>query len=457
MTEDAELRLTQIADLSWMMQNERGLILHDPGVGKTPPVCAYMWWMWTVHQTGTVWIMPKSLLKKNKAELLRFSGFKDDEVTIVDGTPQQREQQINHPSVVFLMGPKRFADEEKRLKQLWPFLNVIVVDELQLSYISWDSKRTQALYEATLYRYKYFFAMTGTIIKGKLSTAFSAIQIIEPRYYGTPNGFLNNHAVRDGYGTVIGWTNHEKLARIFATHGIRRTFRQEYGEEAKVIQLAEVDLDDVHKEIYKEWHEKAMLELEGSFLNAPNAAVHAMRARQILAHPETFLIPKMAGRITARDERLITEFEDVKYAGERYVVFSCFVAEVERIKRLAEKVGLRAGMLHGGVSSNKRADIELDFREGRLDVLSVNPIVAGIGYNWPFLQRCGFASLDYGDDSFVQAYKRGIRGIRETDLLINIFGYRNTIDWRIRHIIEAKSIDAHKVDPTVDILRLNAS
>jgi hypothetical protein len=95
------------------------------------------------------------------------------------------------------------------------------------------------------------------------------------------------------------------------------------------------------------------------------------------------------------------------------------------------------------------------FRNGELDFLSVNPAVAAVGYNWPFLQRLGFTSLDYGDDSVFQAYRRGIRGVRENALLINFFGYKNTVDWRIRSVIEGKSRDAHKVDPTFPILEIN--
>lgn len=455
-TSEPSLRVTQVADLAWMMGNERGLILHDPGVGKTPPVCVYMWWQWNENKKGTCWVMPKSLLKKNKAELLRFTQFKDHEIVIIDGEKKKREEQIAHAAPIYLMGFQRFSEDWRRFKQLYPFLDIIIVDESQLGYINWDSKRTKELYQATLRDFRYFFVMTGTIIKGKLSSAFPAIHIIEPRYYGSYGGFLNHHAIRDEWGTIIGWQNHDKLSRIFQHHAIRRTFADEYGKEAKVIQVHDIEMSDKHAKAYKEWHDKAMLELENEeLLSAPNAAVHAMRARQILAHPETFLIPELHGLVTERDERLMTEFEDIKHAGERYVTFSCFVPEVERINQLAKKVGLRSEFLHGGVSSAKRADRELAFREGRIDHLSVNPQVAGIGYNWPFLQRLGFASLDYGDDSFFQAYRRGIRGIRDTALAIQVFGYKNTIDWRLRSIIEQKSFDAHKVDSSVEVLRLN--
>jgi hypothetical protein len=59
------------------------------------------------------------------------------------------------------------------------------------------------------------------------------------------------------------------------------------------------------------------------------------------------------------------------------------------------------------------------------------------------------------DDSFVQAYRRGIRGARTSALLIYVLEYRDSIDQRIMQIIEQKSREAHKVDPTKEIFKLS--
>lgn len=451
----AELRLTQIADLAWMMQRKKGILAHDPGVGKTPPVCVYVYWLWLEHKVGTCWLMPKSLLAKNKAELLRFTDFTEDEVVIIDGDAEERGKAIRSGAKVLLMGFKRFTEDWQFIKAATPHMGAVIIDESHMGYTTWDSKNCQELAKAMGGAFEYLFVMTGSFIKGRLTSAFPIIHIIEPRYYGSLGGFKRFHEMVGGDGAFLGWQNHDKIGRIMYDHGIRRTFVEEYGPEAKVMQLADSIMDPVHKSIYQEWHDKAMLELENEFLAAPNAAVHALRARQILAHPETFLIPRWGNRTTARDERIVTELQDIKHTGERYVLFSCFVPEVERLARIGTKLGLRTGQLHGGVPSARRAATEMAFRNGELDFLSVNPAVAAVGYNWPFLQRLGFTSLDYGDDSVFQAYRRGIRGVRENALLINFFGYKNTVDWRIRSVIEGKSRDAHKVDPTFPILEIN--
>ena len=40
------LRDYQVADLAFLIGNPRGGLLHEPGGGKTPPVCVYLRHRW---------------------------------------------------------------------------------------------------------------------------------------------------------------------------------------------------------------------------------------------------------------------------------------------------------------------------------------------------------------------------------------------------------------------------
>jgi hypothetical protein len=65
-----------------------------------------------------------------------------------------------------------------------------------------------------------------------------------------------------------------------------------------------------------------------------------------------------------------------------------------------------------------------------------------------------FASIDYTDDSFVQAFRRGIRGVRDTALLIIILKYEGTVEGRIMEIVDRKSYDHFKINPDLAPLAL---
>ena len=76
-------------------------------------------------------------------------------------------------------------------------------------------------------------------------------------------------------------------------------------------------------------------------------------------------------------------------------------------------------------------------------------------YNWDHCDRVCFTTLDYQDDTFYQAYRRCIRGVRATPLLITVLEYADSIDQKIMGIIRRKSALANRVDPTREVYDLS--
>jgi SNF2 family DNA or RNA helicase len=447
------LRDHQIADLAFYIATKRCLNLSDPACQKTGSAVVYMWYLWDVLKVKTAFVMPMSLLRKNKDEIVLFTHFKAEEVQIIDGTKAQREKQMSNPNAkVFLMGFQRFSDDWERFKEIHPDLDACVVDELHLGYAGYNAKRTTN-WITGMRQFTYFLGMTGTIIKGNLGSAYPAIEVIEPRFYGSFGGFLGYHRIQDEYGTTVGWTNHEKLSQVLARVAVRHTFTEVHGPEAKVILTELCDMSPKQRAAYEEMEDEALVELADSFLEGQTPAVNAMRCRQIMAHPETFGIGK--GEKTGKDERLLIHLGDAKQSGEPIAIFAALIPEQERIVEIAKGLGLRVALINGNVSSSRRAAIDQAFRAGQLDCVVASPDTAGVGFNWHHLQVMVFTSLNYMDDSFVQAYRRGIRGARTNALLIYVLEYRDSIDQRIMQIIEQKSREAHLVDPTKEIFALS--
>lgn len=83
MDPNVSLREEQIQRLAQYIANPRFLDLSDPGTGKTPPVCTYLYYQWKEHGHVSVWSQPKSLLGKNRREVLRWTEFKPEEVVIL--------------------------------------------------------------------------------------------------------------------------------------------------------------------------------------------------------------------------------------------------------------------------------------------------------------------------------------------------------------------------------------
>jgi hypothetical protein len=548
-----QLREKQIEQLSAYIANPKFLDLSEPATGKTPPVCVYSYFCWTRFKERTLWTMPKSLLKKNLREMVRFTEFevknvdrytpgddvailrtdraqltkgytgptiesdrkrrgyrvkvlgketttielrdsaggplkmfyqKDDKWIVLgatmrtvntkpvgleiepilgpDGEPQPVTR--NDPEVfkdviksvaadgakVVITTFKFAALYWKRILEAMPDINLFLVDELHMpgGYSTPTSEATESFYWINRHC-KKFIGMTGTLINGRLDSAFPALHVIEPRYYGSLQGFYYEHAaITDDYGRVILWKNEEKLKQIIGQHSIRRTFEEVYGKEDVAFFTEYVDVGEAVRPHYDQFHDQAMLELEnGDVLDGTLPGVALIRARQILAHPETMGLNGDA-LWTEKDDRLEVHLRE----GLKCLVFAALQPEQERILRLAKSLGLRAELINGNVSDKNRNRINELAEAGQLDVIVASGPTVAVGYNWECFDHVIFASIDYMDVNILQAYRRASRGTRTTTLRVTFLQYRNSIDQRQYAIVKAKSQLANRVDPTRMIL-----
>jgi SNF2 family DNA or RNA helicase len=450
---EAQLRDYQIVDLSFLIQERFGGLLHDPGCGKTPPVCVYLYYCWTHLSEKTIWVMPRQLMAKNKAELLRFTEFEDEDIVIVDG-PKWREAAQSATAKVFLMGPTRFRLSWAELVYTHPSIKVLAADETHMYWAKHGSSSVSSLY-ACVRKMNSFVPMTGTVIKGRLDSAYPIIHAIEPRYYASYGAFMGHHEMLGDQGERIGWRDPERISRIIGRHAIKRSFESVYGPEAKIIVTETCEMRDIQREAYEEFEKRAILELEEDMLVGATGGVYALRCRQIMCHPETFGLAK--GEQTAKDELLQVHLDHHKITGEPLVIFAAFKPEQRRIAELVSKMGMSYALLNGDVPNPKRAEIDLAFCIGKIQVIIGSPQVAVVGYNWSHVNHIIFASLDYGDDTFYQAYRRAIRGIREIPLLITVLEYARSVEQRIMMIIKRKSSLANRVDETREVYSLSGT
>ncbi|NRB16122.1 MAG: DEAD/DEAH box helicase [Rhodobacteraceae bacterium] len=448
-----QLRDYQVADLAFYMSMPRCGNFSDPGTGKTPPTCVYMGWMWTEKKVRTIWAMPKSLLKKNLDELLLFTDLKREDVIIVDGAPKQRDRQMQADVKIFLMGFDCFARNWQSLVAYHPDINMLVGDEWHMGFKTDGSNRTQSLYEF-MERTTYLVAMTGTIIDGRLDTALPLIQLCAPGHYSNHFAFKLRHAIENDFGQVVAWRNGEYIGILFKEIAIRHTFEEVYGPEAKVIIHELCEMTPRQREAYLEFEETALLELEGQFLDGTLPGVNLIRCRQLMEHPQAFGPPLDKIKTTGKEDRLQLHLEDHQRTGKPLVIFSAMTQQHDRLVAQCEKMGFRVGMIDGRVSTKKRAQIDEDFQAGLYDVIIGSAATMGVGFNWGHVDHVIFISLDYMDSNFVQAYRRAIRGRRDTPLLITIMEYENSVDQKIFKIVEKKSALAHAVDNTKERIRL---
>ncbi|MCG7628949.1 DEAD/DEAH box helicase [Epibacterium sp. MM17-32] len=452
---EKQLRDYQVADLAFYMANPRCGNFSDPGTGKTAPTCVYLGWLWDEKRVRSVWAMPKSLRKKNLLELLEWTNLNPEDVVIVGGSPARRSRIMKMDAKVFIMGFDCFANNWPELVENHPDIDCLAGDEWHMGFKTDSSQRTQSLY-AFMERTTYLVAMTGTIIDGRLDTAFPLIKLCSPQSYENHFAFMLAHAIENDYGQVVAWRNPDRIGKIFGKIAIRHTFEEAYGPEAKVIVHEFCEMTPKQREAYEEFEETALLELEDQFLDGTLPGVNLIRCRQIMEHPQTLGAPLDKIKSTGKEERLMVHLEDHKRTGKPLVIFSAMTDQHDRLVKICKDMGFRVGMIDGRVSGARRAKIDEDFQAGLLDIVIASAATAGVGFNWPHVDHVIFISLDYMDSNFVQAYRRAIRGKRDTPLLITLMEYENSVDQKIFQIVEKKSALANAVDETKERIRLRA-
>jgi hypothetical protein len=336
----------------------------------------------------------------------------------------------------------------ERLLETWPDIKMYGIDELHMGYSTPSSEQTASFYQVNDHC-DGLLAMTGTLIDGRLDSAFPVIHAIEPRYYGGLPGFIHEHAAWiNDYGKVESWKNEEKLRAILKLHSVKHSFEEVYGKEPVHFETVLLEMFEEQRAAYDEFHEQAMLELEdGRILDGSLPGVAVIRATQIMAHPETMLLAR--GEITAKDKKLM----EYAVEGRPMLVFSSAVAEQERCVARLESCGLRAALINNSVSMKARGVIDRDFRAGKLDAIVGSGPTVAVGYNWERADHVVNVSLDYKDVNFVQAYRRASRGTRTSVLRVTTLAYEDSIDLRKMDILTSKSELANRVDETRRVLR----
>ena len=445
---------SQIQDLGHLLANPRHMHLSEPGTGKTPTCCTYAWYRYKQDKKKTVWVMPAALMHKNKQELLLWTPFEDHEVQI--GWDFRDSPDVK----VWIMTPARYRMVYKGFTD---DTHLLLTDEHHKGFSTHGSKTTEALYW-NMRRMDHFTPMTGTLLNGRLDSAYPAIHVTEPRFYPNHTSFLVQHAYLDDYDRPFDWHSHDRLGEVISRISIQRSFAEVHGKKNVVYQTQNVALSDKHRALYQKFHDEGMLALSQFDIHGGEPSLDFIRARQILEHPHAMYDPLdrkkeevllKGEKLTMKEEALMIHFEDHVRKGTPVLVFSSMVNQQHRVLELMKMAGIKnPTLMIGATSDAQRAKNDLDFQAGRIQGMVVSQEVAGFGFNWQFwgpnrfeVEHCIFLTLTFMDSDITQSYGRCIRGPRATPLRVTFLRYHETVDTKVYAINTRKSKHANRVNP----------
>jgi SNF2 family DNA or RNA helicase len=201
---------------------------------------------------------------------------------------------------------------------------------------------------------KYKRILTGTPITKNAADVYAQFKFLDPQILGYDSfySFRNQYCVMGGFEQrqIIAYKNLDELSRNVEGHSFRVLKKDCLDLPPKIYQRHFVEMSERQKKMYNTMKKGFIAELEGNFIEAPEAITRLLRLQQILCG----WFPTENERVQPIDEKnpRIEALKDVLEGIEsKVIIWARFRADIRAIERL---LGDLAVSYHGGVDLDAR-------------------------------------------------------------------------------------------------------
>jgi len=447
----------------------------DMGVGKTAESLAVMCKLFENGYEQTLIVVPNRLKYQWKDEILKFTKFKEKDISVVDGNNLKcilnkidkpdfrkplckkcsrcdecknlktnpnllRNLQINS-GIIIIINYEILDKHKKELKK--EQFDIIIIDEAT-RIKNFNSIRTKAFFEIrkALPAHCLIFPMSGTFIENRLEEIYNPYTLINPKIFGEHYCFKNHYLLYDYYNSVIGYKNKKSLKKIIRSWMVRRTIESVWKDRPKLTEITRVCvMNEKHRKFYEDIKTAKMAELHDlelqDKLNTASIGALLMYLIQICDSTET-IDPnlKLSCKIDYLKELVTEEISRKK----KIVIFSFFANKViPIIKR--ELNALNCGKvlsIVGGVSLDKAEIIKQKFLTKKDYRFLVCSDSMSYGANLQAAEYVINFDLLWNPATLDQRMKRVYRRGQKNNVTVINLVTENTIEDRIMEVLGSK-------------------
>lgn len=283
---------------------------------------------------------------------------------------------------------------------------------------------------------KYKVAMTGTLIVNSPISAYLPL-VWTGNDHATLTNFKAQYCDFGGFGgnQIVGYRNLHILNDEIHSCSLRRTFDQVRGDmPKKTVEYELVEMSETHQKFYEAIKDGVKEEADKIELNANNLLALMTRLRQATAAPTVLTSNPIDSSKIVRATELA---EDLLESGEKVVVMSTFK---EPVYELARKLSKYNPLICTGDQSEDAVQHDVDqFRNST----NFNLIIAthgklGTGFSMPEAHYMIMIDTPYTAAATDQSCDRIYRITSDQPVYIKILCCKDTVDERVRHIVEDK-------------------
>ncbi|MDZ7606954.1 MAG: DEAD/DEAH box helicase [Cyclobacteriaceae bacterium] len=376
----ADLFDYQKEGVAFVLFRKAAIIADEMGLGKTLQAIAVAILKKQIFGFRKALIVcPASLKSQWKKEIERFT---DENVLIVDGTPQQRER-IYHDSATYFL----IVNYETILRDASAInragIDFLILDEAQ-RVKNFETKTASAVKRLNP---KHTLVITGTPIENKLIDIFSIMSFLNPRFFGPLWEFSYQHCLFDperkdkinGYYNLS--TLNEKLRQVV----IRRQKRHVLDQLPNVRQIEiPVMLSPLQQELHGGFARSLTMILNKPFLTPFDLQrIQLLLANMRMVCDSTYLIDDQTNESPKllELEYMLLEKLDIQNNDIKLIIFSEWRKVHKLIGEMLRKYDIGFVELSGKVPVNQRGDVIKKFESDPQIKVFLSTEAGGAGLN----------------------------------------------------------------------------
>lgn len=227
---------------------------------------------------------------------------------------------------------------------------------------------------------RYRVILSGTPMQNDPRDFWSQYQFLNPTVFAqTFYAFQRRYTIMGGPGNhmMLGTRNLDELTRKVHSIAYRVTKAECLDLPEKMYEDRIVALPEESMRLYKQIRRESFLQLEQSEITASNVLVRLLRLQQLTGGFLTDDAGVKKAINTAKLDALRDILEDyVQEGGGKLVIFARFIAEVEAITELVERMRIGHVVISGSVATGRRGELVSRFQTDRATQVFIGQIDA---------------------------------------------------------------------------------
>ena len=357
----------------------KSIIADEMGLGKTIQAIGTAELMKKNKLIGSVLIVcPTSLKYQWKKEIEKFT---DSTAIVIEGNHFQRKKMYEASEFYKIVSYNSMSNDVKILRSL--HTDFLIMDEVQ-RLKNW---KTQISQSARHIDADYAVVLSGTPLENKLEELYSVMQFVDQYCLGPYYQFMDQAVITNETGKVIAYKNLNEVGKRLESVLIRRRKRDvalqlpERQDKILFVPLT-TEQRDMHDEYQAQVSQLVLKWNRNRFLSEKDRKRLLLFLSEMRMVCDSTYILDQKSRYDTKVEETMNILRNVFDNGdEKVVIFSQWERMTRLIAAELDKIGVQYEYLHGGVPSENRKDLMLNFTENPASRVFISTDAGSTGLN----------------------------------------------------------------------------